>query len=173
MALLTAAAAAADIPLRTAQRRLAPPPRGRLAGLAWAELIDRGRWELPGRLVLLIEELALCRRHEGPRWAGESEPERTRRHDQRVHHQDLRPHPARRDGQATQARWEADGFLPRLPEKLEQLHLLLLTVANPAGPVDSGAVLLCAPSSHDGSEGSVWRQVADVYVVHHLGEPPY
>ena len=32
-------------------------------------------------------------------------------------------------GMAPQARWEAGGFLPRLPESLEQLDLLLLTVA--------------------------------------------
>ena len=32
-------------------------------------------------------------------------------------------------GQAPQARWEAGGWLPRLPESLEQLDLLLLTVA--------------------------------------------
>jgi putative transposase len=32
---------------------------------------------------------------------------------------------------APQARWESDGFLPRLPESLEQLDLLLLTVARP------------------------------------------
>jgi putative transposase len=32
-------------------------------------------------------------------------------------------------GEAPQARWEAGGFLPRLPESLEQLDLLLLTVA--------------------------------------------
>jgi putative transposase len=31
--------------------------------------------------------------------------------------------------QAPQARWDAGGFLPRLPESLEQLDLLLLTVA--------------------------------------------
>jgi putative transposase len=31
--------------------------------------------------------------------------------------------------QAPQERWEADGFLPQLPESLEQLDLLLLTVA--------------------------------------------
>jgi putative transposase len=30
---------------------------------------------------------------------------------------------------APQARWEAEGFLPRMPESLEQLDLLLLTVA--------------------------------------------
>jgi putative transposase len=34
-------------------------------------------------------------------------------------------------GVAPQQRWEADGFLPRLPESLEQLDLLLLTVAKP------------------------------------------
>jgi putative transposase len=34
-------------------------------------------------------------------------------------------------GVAPQARWEADGFLPRLPASLEQLDLLLLTVARP------------------------------------------
>lgn len=32
-------------------------------------------------------------------------------------------------GQAPQARWEAGGWLPHLPESLEQLDLLLLTVA--------------------------------------------
>ena len=32
-------------------------------------------------------------------------------------------------GEAPQARWEGGGFLPRLPESLEQLDLLLLTVA--------------------------------------------
>ena len=34
-------------------------------------------------------------------------------------------------GQPPQARWEAGAFLPRLPESLEQLDLLLLTVAKP------------------------------------------
>jgi putative transposase len=34
-------------------------------------------------------------------------------------------------GQPPQARWEAGGFLPHLPESLEQLDLLLLTVAKP------------------------------------------
>jgi putative transposase len=34
-------------------------------------------------------------------------------------------------GAAPQARWESEGFLPRLPESLEQLDLLLLTVARP------------------------------------------
>jgi putative transposase len=34
-------------------------------------------------------------------------------------------------GQPPRARWEAGGFLPRLPETLEQLDLLLLTVAQP------------------------------------------
>lgn len=34
-------------------------------------------------------------------------------------------------GQAPQARWEAGGFLPRLPTSLAQLDLLLLTVATP------------------------------------------
>ena len=34
-------------------------------------------------------------------------------------------------GQPPQARWEAGVFLPRLPESLEQLDLLLLTVAKP------------------------------------------
>src|SRR5262245_7633174 len=32
-------------------------------------------------------------------------------------------------GEPPQARWEGGGFLPRLPESLEQLDLLLLTVA--------------------------------------------
>jgi putative transposase len=34
-------------------------------------------------------------------------------------------------GIAPQARWEAGGFLPRVPDSLEQLDLLLLTVAKP------------------------------------------
>ncbi len=34
-------------------------------------------------------------------------------------------------GQAPHGRWEAGGFLPRLPESQEQLDLLLLTVARP------------------------------------------
>ena len=34
-------------------------------------------------------------------------------------------------GQAPQDRWEASAFLPQLPESLEQLDLLLLTVAKP------------------------------------------
>jgi putative transposase len=37
------------------------------------------------------------------------------------------PHSA--TGQAPQARWEAGGFLPQMPESLERLDLLLLTVA--------------------------------------------
>jgi putative transposase len=37
--------------------------------------------------------------------------------------------PHRETGEPPQARWEAGGFLPRLPESLEQLDLLLLTVA--------------------------------------------
>jgi putative transposase len=34
-------------------------------------------------------------------------------------------------GQAPQAPWDARGFLPRLPDSLEQLDLLLLTVSRP------------------------------------------
>ena len=34
-------------------------------------------------------------------------------------------------GQAPQARWDASGFLPQMPDSLEQLDLLLLTVARP------------------------------------------
>lgn len=37
--------------------------------------------------------------------------------------------PHRTTGQAPQARWEAGGFLPQMPASLEQLDLLLLTVA--------------------------------------------
>lgn len=44
-----------------------------------------------------------------------------------VYHQ--RPHGETR--QAPQARWDAAGFLPQLPDSLEQLDLLLLTVARP------------------------------------------
>jgi putative transposase len=36
--------------------------------------------------------------------------------------------PHRTTGEAPQARWDAGGFLPRMPESLEQLDLLLLTV---------------------------------------------
>jgi putative transposase len=39
--------------------------------------------------------------------------------------------PHRETGVPPQQRWEANGFLPRLPESLEQLDLLLLTVAKP------------------------------------------
>lgn len=34
-------------------------------------------------------------------------------------------------GQPPRGHWEAGGFLPRLPESLDQLDLLLLTVAKP------------------------------------------
>jgi putative transposase len=34
-------------------------------------------------------------------------------------------------GQPPQARWDASGFLPHLPDSLEQLDLLLLTIAKP------------------------------------------
>jgi putative transposase len=37
--------------------------------------------------------------------------------------------PHRETGEPPQARWEGSGFLPRLPESLEHLDLLLLTVA--------------------------------------------
>jgi putative transposase len=40
-----------------------------------------------------------------------------------------RPHSA--TGIVPQTRWSADGFLPQMPESLEQLDLLLLTVATP------------------------------------------
>ena len=39
--------------------------------------------------------------------------------------------PQSETGVPPQARWEANGFLPRLPDSLEQLDLLLLTVAKP------------------------------------------
>jgi len=38
-------------------------------------------------------------------------------------------HPHSETGEPPQARWEGGGFLPRLPESLDQLDLLLLTVA--------------------------------------------
>jgi putative transposase len=41
----------------------------------------------------------------------------------------FRPHGETR--QPPQERWEAGGFLPRMPDSLEQLDLLLLTVATP------------------------------------------
>lgn len=43
---------------------------------------------------------------------------------EQYHHQ-----PHSETGQPPQVRWEGNGFLPRLPESLEQLDLLLLTVA--------------------------------------------
>jgi len=43
-----------------------------------------------------------------------------------VHEYLITPH--RTTGQAPQARWEAGGFLPQMPESLEKLDLLLLTV---------------------------------------------
>jgi putative transposase len=43
---------------------------------------------------------------------------------EQYHHQ-----PHSETGQLPQARWEGNGFLPRLPESLEQLDMLLLTVA--------------------------------------------
>jgi len=41
----------------------------------------------------------------------------------------LQPHSE--TGMAPQARWETGGFLPHLPDSLEQLDVLLLTVAKP------------------------------------------
>ena len=46
-----------------------------------------------------------------------------------LHEYHQTPHSA--TGLPPQARWHADGFLPQLPESLEQLDLLLLTVAKP------------------------------------------
>jgi putative transposase len=43
--------------------------------------------------------------------------------------EDYHTRPHGETGIAPQARWEAGGFLPRLPDSLEQLDLLLLTVA--------------------------------------------
>lgn len=44
-------------------------------------------------------------------------------------HENYHPRDHGSIGMAPQARWEAGGFLPRLPDSLEQLDLLLLTVA--------------------------------------------
>jgi putative transposase len=46
-----------------------------------------------------------------------------------LHEYHQTPHSA--TGLPPQARWHAGGFLPQLPESLEQLDLLLLTVAKP------------------------------------------
>jgi len=43
--------------------------------------------------------------------------------------EDYHRQPHSETGEPPQARWEASGFLPRLPETVEQLDLLLLTVA--------------------------------------------
>jgi putative transposase len=56
---LTAAATAAGVPLRTAQRWLARYRRDGLAGLARGTRSDRGERRLPAELVVLIEGLAL------------------------------------------------------------------------------------------------------------------
>lgn len=44
---------------------------------------------------------------------------------------DYHQHPHSTTGVPPQARWSSSGFLPRMPESLEQLDLLLLTVAKP------------------------------------------
>ena len=46
-----------------------------------------------------------------------------------VHHYNLTPHSV--TGVAPLTRWSENGFLPQLPESLEQLDLLLLTIAKP------------------------------------------
>jgi len=54
--------------------------------------------------------------------------------DERLHHFVVEEYHRRIHGEtraAPLARWEAGGFLPRLPDGLEQLDLLLLTVAKP------------------------------------------
>ncbi|MFG1710705.1 hypothetical protein ACFLIM_46840 [Nonomuraea sp. M3C6] len=50
----------------------------------------------------------------------------------------LRPHSE--TTMAPQARWEAGGFIPRMPDSLEQLDLLLLTVAKPAKSTPTGSI---------------------------------
>lgn len=45
--------------------------------------------------------------------------------------EDYQRRPHSETGAAPQARWENDGFLPQLPDSLEQLDLLLLRVAKP------------------------------------------
>jgi putative transposase len=44
---------------------------------------------------------------------------------------DYNQQPHSETGQPPQARWDASGFLPHLPDSLEQLDLLLLTIAKP------------------------------------------
>ncbi|MGH2796360.1 MAG: helix-turn-helix domain-containing protein, partial [Thermoleophilaceae bacterium] len=58
---LARAAAAAAVPLRTAERWLALYRRGGLAALAPATRRDRGRRRFPDDLVALIEGMALRR----------------------------------------------------------------------------------------------------------------
>jgi len=68
-----------------------------------------------------------------------------------------RPH--HETGEPPQARWESGGFLPRLPESLEQLDLLFLTVAKsrkvrPDGIHFQGLPDALAPSSASRARGT-------------------
>jgi putative transposase len=97
--------------------------------------MPRGRGRIE-RFFQSIEQLWLCRL---PGYAPEGTPPPTPTltlpafeahiHAFMVEEYHQRPHGE--TGTPPHARWEAGGFLPRLPESLEQLDLLLLTVAKP------------------------------------------
>lgn len=79
-------------------------------------------------------------------------------------------------GQAPQERWEAGGFLPHLPERLEDLDLLLLTVARPRKVHPDGIhlhgqrYLDSTLAGYVGEEVTVRydpRDVSEVRVFHH------
>lgn len=76
---------------------------------------------------VLLSRLPGYARRESERRAVLSLPELTQEIENYLIHEYLvTPHSA--TGQAPQTRWEAGGFLPQMPESLEKLDLLLLTV---------------------------------------------
>lgn len=95
--------------------------------------MPRGRGRIE-RFFATVDQLFLCRL---PGYSPKGQPAATARlslrdFDAQFHEFLLDEYQQRVNGEtnlAPQARWEAGGFLPRLPESLEQLNLLLLTVA--------------------------------------------
>ena len=70
-------------------------------------------------------------RHPGPGRAGPAHPGRAGRGSRDLHPGGLQLTPHGETGIPPQQRWEAGAFIPRMPDSLEQLDLLLLTVAKP------------------------------------------
>ncbi len=93
----------------------------------------RGRIE---RFFLTVNQLFLCT-VPGYAPAGSGPPKAVLTFadlDQRLQtflRDDYHQHVHSETGMTPPVRWEAGGFLPQLPESLEQLDLLLLTVAKP------------------------------------------